>query len=200
MIVAQPSSSTRSPQTSDSCPAKRLFIFNSLRTLFLSCASFPHSNHLFSIACALFDKNTRGGVPLQALLTKLTAPFGPASLWQIEFLSFLVFIVLQISFPATHFLSYPYKTPGGVTLTTSSTDLALCLGDSVANPSPKFFRIRSYEKLARNSFRIRSYEKPRRVGYPSRQTFRPSSAQLAQPCPPNPLTHLAQRGRILYIQ
>jgi hypothetical protein len=36
-----------------------------LRTLFLSCRSFSHSNRLFSIACALFDKNTGGGVPLQ---------------------------------------------------------------------------------------------------------------------------------------
>jgi hypothetical protein len=66
MIVAQPSSSTCSPQPSDSCPAeKRSFVFNSLRTLNVSCSSFSHFNRLFSIACALFDKNTGGGIPLQ---------------------------------------------------------------------------------------------------------------------------------------
>jgi hypothetical protein len=36
------------------------FVFNALRALFLSCASFSRSYRLFSIACALFDKNTRG--------------------------------------------------------------------------------------------------------------------------------------------
>ena len=56
MTAAQPSSSTRSAKTLDSCPPSRLFVFNNLRTLFLSCRSFSHSNRLFSIACALFDK------------------------------------------------------------------------------------------------------------------------------------------------
>src|SRR5260370_3909424 len=40
----------------------RLFIL--LRTLLLSWRSFPHSHRLFSIACGLFYKNTRGGIPL----------------------------------------------------------------------------------------------------------------------------------------
>jgi hypothetical protein len=35
-----------------------------LRTLKLSCSSFSRSDPLFSIVCALFDKNTRGGIPL----------------------------------------------------------------------------------------------------------------------------------------
>jgi len=34
---------------------------NSLRTLKLSCSNFPHRHPLFSIACALFNKNTGGG-------------------------------------------------------------------------------------------------------------------------------------------
>jgi len=40
------------------------FVFSHLRTLYLSCRSFSHSDRLFSIACALFDKNTRGAIPL----------------------------------------------------------------------------------------------------------------------------------------
>ena len=68
MIVAQPSSSRRSPRFFDPCydwPPRQPFAFNGLRTLFLSCRSFSHSNCLFSIACALFDKNTWGGIPRQ---------------------------------------------------------------------------------------------------------------------------------------
>src|ERR1700730_3295612 len=66
MAIPQPFSSTRSPQPSDPYyNGRQPFVFNGLRTLKLSCASFPHSNHLFSIACALFDKNTGGGIPRQ---------------------------------------------------------------------------------------------------------------------------------------
>src|SRR6202790_3181511 len=68
MTVAQPSSSTRFPQPSDpcyDCSLRRPFLFNGLHTLVLCCRSFSHSNRLFSIACALFDKNTGGGIPLQ---------------------------------------------------------------------------------------------------------------------------------------
>ena len=68
MTVAQPNSSTRSLQSSDPCyDWRQSFVFNGLRTLFLSCRSFWHSTRLFSIACALFDKNTVGGIPLPAL-------------------------------------------------------------------------------------------------------------------------------------
>jgi hypothetical protein len=46
------------------CLCGKLRIFILLRTLYLSCGSFPGSRPLFSIACALFDKNTRGmGTP-----------------------------------------------------------------------------------------------------------------------------------------
>jgi hypothetical protein len=38
--------------------------FRGLRTLKLSCSFFSDSDPLFSIACALFDKNTGGGIPL----------------------------------------------------------------------------------------------------------------------------------------
>ena len=41
--------------------------FSSLRTLFLSCRSFFDADPLFSITSALFDKNTRGGIPLPGL-------------------------------------------------------------------------------------------------------------------------------------
>jgi hypothetical protein len=71
MIVAQPSSSTSSPQPSDPCydgpPRRQPFVLSDLRTLELSCGSFPRSDRLFSTACALFDKNTGGGIPLPAL-------------------------------------------------------------------------------------------------------------------------------------
>ncbi len=39
-------------------------LFILLRTLLLSWRSFAHSHRLFSIACGLFYKNTRGGIPL----------------------------------------------------------------------------------------------------------------------------------------
>src|SRR5258708_25130365 len=51
------------PQPFDSCnpcAPKSPFVFNRLRTLYLSCRSFCDSCPLFSITCALFDKNTRG--------------------------------------------------------------------------------------------------------------------------------------------
>src|ERR1700730_15239719 len=64
MAIPQPFSSTRSPHPSDPYyNGRQPFVFNGLRTLKLSCVSFPHSDPLFSIACALFDKNTGGGIP-----------------------------------------------------------------------------------------------------------------------------------------
>ena len=42
------------------CPPRRSFVFNGLRILKLSCGFFLRSDRLFSIACALFDKNTGG--------------------------------------------------------------------------------------------------------------------------------------------
>src|SRR5260370_1793550 len=47
------------------------FVFNRLRTLYLSCGSFSRSDRLFSIACALFDKNTGGGIPPSSPLPHL---------------------------------------------------------------------------------------------------------------------------------
>jgi hypothetical protein len=59
------------PRTSLASPAGHSICnsrpFNSLRTLFLSCALFCGSCRLFSTACALFCKNTRVGVPLRQL-------------------------------------------------------------------------------------------------------------------------------------
>ncbi len=47
------------------CPPRWPFVFSRLRTLFLSLRSFSHPDPLFSIACGVFCKNTRGGIPLQ---------------------------------------------------------------------------------------------------------------------------------------
>ena len=47
------------------------FVFNGLRTLYLSCGSFSSPDRLFSIACALFDKNTGGGIPPSSPLPHL---------------------------------------------------------------------------------------------------------------------------------
>jgi hypothetical protein len=45
--------------------------FRGLRTLDLSCSFFRPSRPFFSIGCALFDKNTRGGgTPFSALSTR----------------------------------------------------------------------------------------------------------------------------------
>ena len=68
------------PQPFDSCNprARKLpFVFNRLRTLYLSCRSFCDSCPLFSITSALFDKNTRGGIPaLPSASTALIIPTG----------------------------------------------------------------------------------------------------------------------------
>jgi hypothetical protein len=46
------------------CHVCKSNLLRSLRTLYLSCRSFSGSRPLFSIACVLFDKNTRGmGTP-----------------------------------------------------------------------------------------------------------------------------------------
>jgi len=54
------------PQPFDSCnpcAPKSPFVFNRLRTLYLSCRSFCDSCPLFSMTSALFDKNTGGRYP-----------------------------------------------------------------------------------------------------------------------------------------
>jgi hypothetical protein len=54
------------PQLFASCnpgASKSPFVFNRLRTLYLSCRSFCDSFPLFSITSALLDKNTRGSIP-----------------------------------------------------------------------------------------------------------------------------------------
>jgi hypothetical protein len=51
-----PAAGNRAPQD------RKLCRFRSLRTLYLSCASFSHPGPLFSIVCGLFCKNTRVGV------------------------------------------------------------------------------------------------------------------------------------------
>jgi hypothetical protein len=53
--------------------------FNRLRTLKLSCASFSHRDPLFSIVCALFDKNTRGGIPLHLHASQVTSHTSPSA-------------------------------------------------------------------------------------------------------------------------
>src|SRR5579859_4517541 len=53
------------------------FVFNRLRTLFPSCSFFSRSHRLFSTACALFDKNTRGGTPPRSPLPHLP-PLSPS--------------------------------------------------------------------------------------------------------------------------
>ncbi len=69
MSTFRPSFSPQSkvyPQPFDSCnpcAPKSPFVFNRLRTLYLSCRSFFDSRPLVSITCALFDKNTGGGIP-----------------------------------------------------------------------------------------------------------------------------------------
>src|SRR5260221_12313837 len=52
---------------------RKLLSLNALRTLILSCRSFPLAIPLFSIACALFCQNTRGG----GYLCDSSAPSAP---------------------------------------------------------------------------------------------------------------------------
>ncbi len=75
MSTFRPSFSPQSkvyPQPFDSCnpcAPKSPFVFNRLRTLYLSCRSFCDSCPLFSMTSALFDKNTGGRVPRSGLWT-----------------------------------------------------------------------------------------------------------------------------------
>src|SRR5713226_1120047 len=72
------------PRTDLACSSRhptcnpRLFIL--LRTLLLSWRSFPHSHRLFSIACGLFYKNTRGGIPLSRPQGAQIIPLGEHTL------------------------------------------------------------------------------------------------------------------------
>src|SRR5579859_7128418 len=61
-------------------PASISFISLRLRTLDLSCAFFSRLDPLFSIACALFDQNTRGGIPSHASVRTISV--SSMSLWQ----------------------------------------------------------------------------------------------------------------------
>jgi hypothetical protein len=64
----------RSTTTSTCRPSSSiLFIINQLRTLVLSCRSFPHSHALFSITCRLFvQKQGGGGTPPSSLCSPLS--------------------------------------------------------------------------------------------------------------------------------
>src|SRR5260221_2747164 len=53
---------------------RKPFPFNRLRTLYLSCSFFSHPLSLFSIICALFDKNTGGGVCANVLSGRVRHP------------------------------------------------------------------------------------------------------------------------------
>jgi hypothetical protein len=45
------------------------FLHNHLPTLGRSCSSFLHSRLVFSTVCGLFDKKSRGGIPLRVILS-----------------------------------------------------------------------------------------------------------------------------------
>src|SRR5258706_15234441 len=62
-----------------------LFIINQLRTLVLSCGSFPHSHPLFSTACRLFVQKQGGGGTLRNPTLCATQPLCPlCPLWCIR--------------------------------------------------------------------------------------------------------------------
>jgi hypothetical protein len=67
---------------------------------------------LFSIACALFDQNTRGGIPSHASVRTISV--ASVSRWQTQFCRPFVFMVLRIAFPASPFLSQSSALPPGV--------------------------------------------------------------------------------------
>jgi len=56
------------------------FIINQLRTLVLSCGSFPHSHPLFSTACRLFVQKHGSGVPRVPLHPEISAQLGLCAL------------------------------------------------------------------------------------------------------------------------
>jgi len=89
-------------------PASISFISLRLRTLDLSCTFFSRLDPLFSIACALFDLNTRGGIPSHASVSVPSVP-----LWQTQFCRPFVFMVLRIAFPASPSVSQSSALPPG---------------------------------------------------------------------------------------
>jgi hypothetical protein len=82
-----------------------------LRTLFLSCRSFPNSNPLFSTVCRLFSQNTGGMGTCASAVHKSQATNHESRRFCWPF----VFMVLQIAFPASPFLSQSSALPPGVT-------------------------------------------------------------------------------------
>jgi hypothetical protein len=76
----------------------------------------------------------------------------------------------------------------------ASSIISLVESIGYGNIGTKFFRIRSYEKCARNSFKIRSYKKHRGVGVPSRLlpphrfSVRVAKVSAAQPADTSPAT------------
>jgi hypothetical protein len=158
MILAQPSSSTRYQQPSDPCSdchPRQLFDFNGLRTLFLSCRSFSHSTRLFSIACALFDKNTGGGILLQDFVSCakaqkwLSASPLPAT---------LTHSLSRNSFPCH---SYANTRDGGAPLHKFFSPLATHHSTLLFLNTFRINTCKSVSKQTTSSpFRMNTYEKP----------------------------------------
>jgi hypothetical protein len=82
-----------------------------------------------------------------------------------------VFMVLQIPFPATLFLSHPYKTPGGVTLTTHSS-LPSCVETQKCLAASPLLATLTHS-LSRNSFPCHSYANTRDRGATPPKFFSP---------------------------
>ena len=70
------SPSMPSPSLCSLCLCGKFHVFSSLPPLDRSLRSFSHSLPLFSAACSLFSKNTRGGIPPG----KRAHPFSPRSI------------------------------------------------------------------------------------------------------------------------
>jgi hypothetical protein len=141
-------------------PASISFISLRLRTLARSCTFSSRSDPLFSIACALFDQNTRGGIPSHASVRPTSV--ASVSRWHTQSCRPFVFMVLRIAFPASPLFSKSSALPRGVGVRSSPLpDLP------PLPPSPPLsistFRINTCKSVSKqttsSTFRINTYEK-----------------------------------------
>jgi hypothetical protein len=175
-MLAQPPAATPSPRLSPICaplrrsiatceppspqPASISFVSLRLRTLARSCTFSSRSDPLFSIACALFDQNTRGGIPSHASVRPISA--SSVSLRQSQPCRPFVFMVLRIAFPASPFVSQSSALPPGVGIPSSPLPHLPPLPPLPASPVTTF-RINTCKSVSKQrtltAFRMNTYEK-----------------------------------------
>ena len=143
------------------------FPFYPLRTLNLSCSFFHLSSRLFSITCALFDKNSRGGIPPRDF-ARHAAP-SPAPQAQKSLSASPVFATLAHSLSRNPFACHSYANTRDMGATLAPKFLP---GPKDVTPgcSSTSFKINTCKTVSKqttsSSFRINTYKKQGGGGAP----------------------------------